>query len=76
MKRVIHIEIAKRLEVSFREISKCVKMIKDQTRIADHRMEEAALDYRINFKKALIRDLERKKERIRSEITNLNSKKE
>ena len=35
-----------------------------------------ALDYRINFKKALIRDLERKKERIRSEITNLNSKKE
>ena len=51
-------------------------MIKDQTRIADHRMEEAALDYRINFKKALIRDLERKKERIRSEITNLNSKKE
>jgi hypothetical protein len=51
-------------------------MKKDQTRIADHKMEEATLDYRINFKKALIKDLEREEERIRSKIINLKSKQE
>ena len=36
-------------------------------------MEEAALDYKINFKKALLKDLEREEQRIRSEIANLKS---
>ena len=69
-------EIAEQLEVSFRDISRCVKMKKDQSRIEDRQIEEAALDYKINFKKALIRDLEREKERILSEITHLKSKNE
>jgi hypothetical protein len=36
-------------------------------------MEEAVLDYKINFKKALLRDLEREEQRIRSEIANPKS---
>jgi hypothetical protein len=51
-------------------------MKQKQKKIADHRMEEAVLDYNINFKKALLRDLEREEQRIRSEIANFKSESE
>jgi hypothetical protein len=65
--------IAEQLEISFRDIFNCVKMKQKQKRIADYKMEEAVLDYKINFKKALLKDLEREEQRIRAEIANLKS---
>jgi hypothetical protein len=43
-------------------------------KIADYRRAEAVLEYKINFMRALLKDLQREEQRIRSEISNLGSK--
>jgi IS30 family transposase len=67
-------QIAGQLNVSFRDISDCIKRTRIHKKIADYRREEAVLEYKINFMRALLKDLQREEQRIRSEISNLGSK--
>jgi IS30 family transposase len=67
-------EIAEVLNVSFRDISDCKKKIRNRRKIADYTIEDAGLEYMINYKRALLKDLQREEQRIRSEISNLVSK--